>query len=244
MCTVSVITRPSGLRLVTNRDVPRSRSTAHPPTWREGGLHRAIWPTDPDGGGTWIGASQSGLVLCLLNLNPIPAPPADDSLTSRGVIIPDLIDHGDAASAMRALQDLDLGSFAPFRLIAADIVEGDVRVLEAEWHEALTSREHSTPACFVSSGLGDSRVLPRLPLFDDRVREGDAIAQDCFHRHQWPGRPEISVLMSRADARTVSITTVELTQLAEEALVHMSHEPVPDKTPAELAEGKSSIMPS
>lgn len=244
MCTVSVISRPSGLRLVTNRDVPRARSLSHPPTWREGGLHRAIWPTDPDGGGTWVGASQSGLVLCLLNLNPIPAPEPDATLTSRGVIIPDLIDHDDARRAVDALKSWDLRSFAPFRLIATDIADGQVRILEAQWHTELTLRQHSTPACFVSSGLGDDRVLPRLPLFDDNVREGDSIAQDRFHRHCWPGRPEISVLMSRSDARTVSITTVELTQVPEGALVHMSHEPVPDVTPVALAEPKSTIMPS
>jgi hypothetical protein len=39
---------------------------------------------------------------------------------------------------------------------------------------------------------------------------GPAVAQDAFHHHQWPGRGELSVLMSRADARTVSITTVEI----------------------------------
>lgn len=239
MCTVSIISRPSGFRLVTNRDVPRTRSASEPPTWRSG-MQRAIWPTDPDGGGTWVGASESGLVLCLLNLNPEPAPDLDTTLTSRGVIIPDLIDEGDARRAMDTLAGWDLTSFAPFRLVAADILEGAVRILEASWHDEFVWREHSVPACFVSSGLGDSKVLPRLPLFDECVRDGDTIAQDLFHRHRWPGRPEISVLMSREDARTVSITTVDLANLPEKTLIHMSHEPVPESVDA--TSDASSIM--
>jgi hypothetical protein len=35
-------------------------------------------------------------------------------------------------------------------------------------------------------------------------------AQACFHRHRWSARPEISVLMSRADARTVSRTQIDI----------------------------------
>jgi hypothetical protein len=35
-------------------------------------------------------------------------------------------------------------------------------------------------------------------------------AQDAFHRHAWPDQLHLSVCMSRADARTVSRTCVEL----------------------------------
>jgi hypothetical protein len=37
-------------------------------------------------------------------------------------------------------------------------------------------------------------------------------AQDAFHRHSWEGREHVSVQMSRAEARTVSRTTVELSR--------------------------------
>mgnify|MGYP005845548371 CR=1 FL=1 len=70
----------------------------------------------------------------------------------------------------------------------------------------------AVPGVWVSSGLGDDRVAPRVDLFEEGIA-GDgfgAAAQDRFHRHRWADRPEISVLMERADARTVSITTVEV----------------------------------
>jgi len=70
----------------------------------------------------------------------------------------------------------------------------------------------SAPGVWVSSGLGDDRVGPRLGLFERVVGNSalDPEAQDAFHRHRWGDRPEISVLMERAEARTVSITTVEV----------------------------------
>jgi hypothetical protein len=69
---------------------------------------------------------------------------------------------------------------------------------------------HGAPVCWASSGLGDSVVADRLPLFASMV-EGTptAAAQDAYHRHAWAGRGAASVWMSRADARTVSVTVVE-----------------------------------
>ena len=53
---------------------------------------------------------------------------------------------------------------------------------------------------------------PRRRLFD-QVFCADvdrAAAQDAFHRHVWPGKEYASVWMTRPEARTVSLTTVEL----------------------------------
>ena len=51
--------------------------------------------------------------------------------------------------------------------------------------------------------------LLRSELFARLVPAASPAAQDCFHAHRWPGAPGASVLMSREDAATVSITTVE-----------------------------------
>jgi hypothetical protein len=42
------------------------------------------------------------------------------------------------------------------------------------------------------------------------VRDPTARAQDAFHAHRWEGRGAESVDMAREDARTVSVTTVEV----------------------------------
>ena len=286
MCTVSIIgmtqpgargrSIPSGYRLVTNRDELRTRPLATPPRWHDAGmcvvprgeaLACALFPVDPAGGGTWVGASPSGVVLCLLNANPMPAPalPPRDELFSRGIIIPRLLgevaggaggaDREGLGAMMRALEAFELERFAPFRLVGVEPVRvGEnaadagtehagwgFRVREARWdrRELVCEEAEPGPACFVSSALGDPLVKPRLALFDAMVR-GDSeaaspaqpMAQDRFHRHRWPARPEISVLMSRPDARTVSMTTVEVLLApgmeTDDArpLVSMRYEPV------------------
>lgn len=233
MCTISIIPlratverggrEPfnSGFRIVCNRDEDRRRVSAGVPKWRaieRKGIPgaRAIWPMDMEAGGTWIAAGEHGLAMCLLNLNLEPPPDLRSlrGLKSRGLVIPELIGASSAGDAMNRLPTLKLGSFAPFRLVAIDGRTERPRIVEAIWNriELVVRSSGEGPACFASSGLGDSLVLPRLELFRDVVVNGEGEIgdrQDEFHRHQWPDRMEISVLMSREQARTVSITTIQ-----------------------------------
>ncbi len=245
MCTLSIIPLPdSGYRVVCNRDESRGRPAAAPPRWRtlDGSAFRALWPTDTQAGGTWIGAGAHGLTLALLNLNLDEPPdlPRIPGLLSRGLVIPALISQPDAPAAARALAHLSLSRFAPFRLVAVDIDPlGTLpRVIEAAWDRStLRFKEHvPVPACFASSGLGDHLVQCRLGLFHDLVVSAGATtqSQDRFHAHRWEDRPELSVLMSRADARTVSVSTVEARLGRPGADVRMGYTPVhePEPVPA------------
>lgn len=220
MCTLTVIPLFDegadivGFRLVTNRDEARWRPAAEPPILQPAGPRAAIWPVDPFAGGTWIGANDAGLVLSILNGNPHPPPklPPRSELTSRGHIIPVLLEEATAEAAFaRFEREFDIEAFAPFRLVAADFSG----VRSAVWDRA-RYHNHAAPrpsACYVSSGLGDHLVAPRLDLFAGFFRDSDAPTpdeQDAFHDHRWPDKPELSVRMSRPDARTVSRTTVEV----------------------------------
>lgn len=245
MCTVSVISMQSGAyRVVCNRDERWERADAAPPRWRRlAGGARAVWPEDRHAGGTWIAANDHGLTLVLLNLNPIPqrSLPPRDRLVSRGSIIPSLIGSTDGMCALDRLGGMELNDFAPFRLVAISAGRnGDeeyaVRVCIASWNgrSLRIQRECGVPACFVSSGLGDRRVAPRLGLFNALVRpvvSGEIAAvreaQDAFHRHTWKSRRNISVMMTRKDARTVSVTTVEVAPGGKGAGVEMKYRPVP-----------------
>ncbi len=244
MCTVSVIPLPgAGFRLVTNRDESRGRAAADPPEWRGPPTLpvRALWPTDTHAGGTWVAAAETGLALALLNVNV----PGAESATpragrrSRGLLIPSLIDARSTAEAADRLAAADLVRFDPFRLVAVQPdAEGVPRSLDARWDgEHLHLTAHGQAAiCFASSGLGDEVVLPRLPLFEELVVSSGPTpdAQDAFHAHRWPHRPEISVLMSRDAARTVSVTAVEVvpaprvTPRSGPWLVRMAYRPVPE----------------
>lgn len=260
MCTTSVIpiraagvatVQGIGFRIVCNRDEERRRVPASHPKWRaieRPGVPgaRAIWPMDMEGGGTWIAAAEHGLALCLLNLNP--EPPVNirgvSGLRSRGLVIPDLIGSEDSADAMRRLERMKLRGFAPFRLVAIDARSGRLNIAEAAWDRTtLVRRWHeSSAACFASSGLGDARVQCRLGLFDEILSGGEgtiADRQDEFHRHTWADRPEVSVLMSRAEARTVSIATVEAIPDGRGLWdVVMEYEPIRSDTAVEVPVGR------
>jgi hypothetical protein len=245
MCTLTFIAvdggagNPPGLRVVMNRDELRAREEALAPQWRElaggeggeGGM-RAIWPTDPVGGGTWIAANSAGMVLCLLNLNLEPKPELPAGLISRGQIIPRFVQAESGGQLLEALRGADLSRFAPFRLVVAPrATDHEVVVWECRWdREQLEVIKHERlPVCFVSSGLGDRVVQPRVELFKQRLAVVPTPEmQDRFHGHQWPGQGDVSVMMGREDARTVSVTTVEVGGAAGAPEVRMVYRPIPE----------------
>ncbi|MEM1183815.1 MAG: NRDE family protein [Planctomycetota bacterium] len=221
MCTLSVIAVDSGFRVVHNRDELRSRSEGESPVWHElpGGL-RAIYPTDPDAGGTWIAARNDGVVYAILNVNP--SAPGADRTVSRGRVILDLLSQP-ADAPLRHPESARMRSYRVVR-----VRRGSTQIL-VETHRSFGDASETTasplarPCAWASSGLGDDRVQPRIPLFSERVgAAASRIAQDDYHRHRWPDRPEISVLMTRDDARTTAITTIEV----DSDGVRMGYEPI------------------
>lgn len=171
-------------------------------------------PIDPSSGGTWIGANDAGLVICLLNGNPPRArPSATRKLESRGVIVPRLLANGDLATAAQRALDLEPTRFPEFRLLITDgcthcIVTSDGMAIDCVRYSV--ARE---PLLLTSSGLGDHVVQrPREALFKRMIggHHDPLEAQRRFHSHTWKGREHVSVLMSRPDARTVSQTAIDL----------------------------------
>lgn len=206
MCTLTAIPAGPGYRLAFNRDERPARAPALPPTV----TGRAVFPVDPESGGTWLAATDTGLSLAVLNGNPRRGAPA--GRVSRGRIIPGLLDATTPGEAVVRAAALALADYAPFRLVA---VGGGV-VADLRWDGSAAqtdSRPLDRPVLFTSSGLGDAVVTPpRTALFDELfAAPADwPAAQDAFHRHAWPGREHLSVNMRRAGARTVSFAVVEV----------------------------------
>lgn len=212
MCTVTIIPTPGGFRLATNRDERKTRPLAIPPAERSFGPRRAVCPTDPVGGGTWVAATEAGMAFTVLNGNPSPMPamPPREFLVSRGLIIPSIATAPSISGAVALTENLPLERLAPFRLVICD----GRTIVEAWWarEELSLQRRALTPSCWVSSGLGDHLVQVRHPLFREVVVDAGASpeAQDAFHAHRWADNPRFSVLMEREDARTVSRTVVDV----------------------------------
>ncbi|MEX0876930.1 MAG: NRDE family protein [Phycisphaerales bacterium] len=240
MCTVSIVPTSSGYRVLHSRDEQRTRAPEIPPAWRDlpGGL-RACWPTDPDAGGTWVGARDDGLFLGILNLN-LPKedldPDRPDPTISRGLVIPELMESATLRDAVDRLERMQLRGMKPFRLLLAASGENGPAIHAVARFDAMDltmpvdPSPLDAPLCLASSGLGDHLVQRRLPLFDEMVRPDPTPEnQRRFHWHQWPDKPEYSVMMSRAAARTSSVTTVEVQKGKEPVVLY---DPIPINDPA------------
>jgi hypothetical protein len=235
VCTVTVVPRASGFRIVCNRDERLSRPPAEPPAVRRVAGLTTVWPEDPLSGGTWIGANDAGLVMVLLNRTPGSRSLVADRIGraatprqhSRGTIIPLLLGLDCLASVLNRAAALPAAEFEPFTLLV--IKSSQIAVVRNTGARTIVrSGILSRPLMFTSSSLGDDLVeRPRRELFARLVAAPAAPlpGQAAFHRHRWPGRPEISVCMRRRDAATVSRTLVDVDVFRPEVVLRYT--PVP-----------------
>jgi hypothetical protein len=223
MCTLTVIQTGSAgdrrVRIECNRDESRLRPPARPPEMRTCGERQVLMPVDPVSNGTWIGLSDAGLAAVLMNVYIAQAEavveilPRQQPPVSRGTIIPHVLAADGLADAIARFELLSPQDFEPFRLILIDRSRWVGIVWAAEQLAIGSPKPLDAPLFFTSSGLGDEIVAnPRRELFAAMLRTGADLpaAQDAFHRHVWPGREFASVWMTRAEARTQSITWCEL----------------------------------
>lgn len=248
MCTVTIVPLIRALhgepavRLVCNRDELRTRPIARPPEIRTYRARRAILPIDPASDGTWVAVNDAGLILTLLNVNPLRDPsapmPSRDGLRSRGTIIPSLLDCSTFDVCASRADAIEARAFPPFRLVIA----GENRVAEFIGDGRCVRRGAEAsidrPLFFTSSGLGDHLVDgPRRDLFAEVFRTGRPAewpgAQETFHGHVWPDRPHLSVCMSRAEAWTVSRTVVT-SDMRSVRLDYWAGQPTPGTAPESI----------
>jgi len=213
MCTVTIVPHREGFRLVCNRDELDTRPASTAPERHEIPPRVATYPTDPLSGGTWIGVNDKGLAMTILNRTDT-AGAERLAPRSRGLIVPSLLGHDLARAAVAAAGGLDPAAYEPFHLVVTDgtgagLVSSDGGETSTHWFSL------DRPLLFTSSGLGDALVEgPRRRLFEQMVLEAEDSwldGQSRFHRHRWPDRPELSVWMKRAGARTVSRSLIDVT---------------------------------
>jgi hypothetical protein len=239
MCTLTVIQTGAGgdrcVRIECNRDESRLRPPARPPEQRTCGERQVLLPVDPVSEGTWFGVSDAGLAAVLMNVYIVQAEavveivPRQQPAVSRGTIIPHVLAADGLADALARFEQLDPHNFEPFRLILIDRSHWVEIVWAADQLAIGSQKPVDAPLFFTSSGLGDEIVAnPRRKLFEEMLhRDADLpAAQDAFHRYVWPGREFASVWMTRAEARTQSITWCEIA--AREVLMRYASRDVGD----------------
>ncbi len=244
VCTVTFVPDArGGFILATNRDESPERGEARPPEVFDHGPGRVLAPRDADAGGTWVLATDGGVVLCILNGDGEPLGPLPDDLRSRGLLVMDLAVDPDPAVIADTLRrgwiERRLHT-RPFKLLVAVPGGGaagavsPAGLLRFDWDGAtLRERWLSGPQVAVSSTWmrvnvtavregAFAQLRPRLGVLTRAPGAAVLAAVEAFQASHAPGAPDgdaYSVCMHRDDARTVSSTTV----IVEPARVRMRY---------------------
>ena len=195
--------------MVCNRDERIARTPALSPAWQTTGVRSMLAPIDTEGGGTWIGVNDAGIVAVLLNRSISLQRPG---MRTRGDIVPRLLAADTLQRLVEGARGIDPFAFNPFRAVA---LHGRGLVIAASDGARLTIDTWMLDAArmFTSSSLGDDEAeRRRAPLFATLVeRARDPLrGQRAFHDHRWRACPAFSVRMARGDARTVSRSVIDL----------------------------------
>ena len=193
-----------------NRDESRTRSEATAPEVRsfprdeESDEARWISCIDPDGGGTWLAVNDSGLCVGLLNFydgKTIP-PRSGASFTSRGKLV------SEGAAQLKSVDEVDSwlrgrvkdNPYRPFVFVALDA--SDETVLRWGANQ-LETRDADLP--LTTSSFSTAEVIAERRRYFHEIGGGEKF--HCWHDQE---RPAFSALMSRDDAKTVSLSRIEI----------------------------------
>jgi hypothetical protein len=169
MCTVVLLLRPGHpwpLLLAANRDEMLSRP------WRPPAAH---WPDRPGvvagldelAGGSWLGVNDEGVVAAVLNRRHSLGPA--EGMRSRGELVLEALDHGDAAEAANALAALDPRAYRSFNLVVADN-SGAFWLRHSGPEAARIEKFEVEPGCsmvtaYDCNDVASARIADNLPRF-------------------------------------------------------------------------------
>lgn len=205
-----------------NRDENITRGKASPPAVTDDRSTRALYPRDVEGG-TWIAASDSGIAFALLNWND--ADRLHSRTSTRGSVIPALLNTVSTSDAKPTLNNLELQGILPFRLIG--LFPAEKQIVEWRWNQ--NSLEHAvfswSQQQWCSSSLSDKQATTRRGLSHARaLDEADRGSVNWLRRlhasHDEEERP-LSTCVHRMDVKTVSYTEFICTP----EVVHCSYLP-------------------
>ena len=214
MCTVTFWPRRGGYRLAMNRDEQWTRPTSLPPSPSSRGDRILLAPSEP-GGGTWIGLRDDGAAFALVNWYSCPVSHPNAS-TSRGLVVPLLLEHGEPDGTPGDLEFLCRRGMRPFRVIG--LFPGSERLREWRWDGTLLSEERHPweSRQWISSGKDESTALRIRGIEFERRRQeigsGSLGWLRSLHGSHTPERGAFSHCVHREDAGTVSYTEIAVTQ--------------------------------
>ncbi len=232
MCTVSHCLAPHRLLVTMNRDERRERPAESPPRLHNGPFPW-IGPTDGEGGGSWIGVNSRGTVACLLNGYPT-ADLGSKANRSRGGIIPQLLEQGDAGPALEWLsRRFDPTPYQPFKLLVYSTARGEALVWDGEGGVRACGAFPSGWGLVTSSSWRQSDVVGwRREKFERWAKDPQFNGLlPTFNLLREAGKEWWSPLVSRDRSATRSVTQVEVRNGLEGGWIELRYWPRPFDEP-------------
>ncbi|TGK29851.1 NRDE domain protein [Leptospira yasudae] len=216
MCTAIIYRNPERkiFGLGFNRDESVKRKPSLAPTKIGNGPVYAIAPLDGDYGGTWIGASSSGEIFCLLNFYEATLKLLRNP-TSRGLLVRSCLLSEVKPELLKADE---LSNFYPFKLVRITLEKTEIFVWDG--NEFSRSADTSTFQILGSSFTqGPKAQVSREAVFQENYRpkilpnaeEFLALSKNFLTSHL-PEKGALSPCMHRRDAHTVSKTEIVFTE--------------------------------
>ena len=229
MCTLSWRLEGSTLDVFFNRDEQKSRVAARPAHfWPD---YQAIFPVDPQGGGTWLAVTTTGSVFALLNnyqasnaRKGVLEEHTSQPLLSRGLVITMLLQElqarlsfdplatmtGSSAQASaigHCLGSLPLCAFQPFTLVCLSPGES---AQAFDWDgQQLTTFQPTSPVISSAVELANVRAQ-RIEAYPGTDAAVSQLLQ--YHGSHLPVPGACSVCMHREDAHTVSFSHLQVNE--------------------------------
>lgn len=210
MCTVTYIPLGDKILLTSNRDEKGIRKKAILPSVSVFNQATLLFPKDAQAGGTWIGASETGTTMVLLNGGFIKHEPAAEYRKSRGLIFLDLLSE---KKALPAFKKMNLIGIEPFTLVIWE----DHQLHECRWsgEEKYTrALDIAQPHIWSSVTLYTANIIHKREQWFKNWLEANprpSIAEvRKFHLFGGEGDLENDIRMNRNNTMfTVSITSIE-----------------------------------
>lgn len=210
MCTVTYIPMENtGFMLTHNRDESVKRRIATPPVVREINGIDHVFPVDPVGKGTWIGASATGRVASLLNGGRKPHRHEPPYRHSRGLVIPAYFSY---PSFIEFFNDYDFEGLEPFTLLVFE--QGNVfETVMDEDRVEFRKLNSFKPVIYTSTTLytPQSRARKEELFFDWYSTNRDFMKETTldFHRKNvYENEPDELKLVGDHILKTVSISSI------------------------------------
>jgi len=229
MCTLWAVQSQHGLWCGFNRDESLLRGRAQPPSLRSvtdaltGQPVAVIAPTDIDAGGTWLAASDRGMVVAMLNNYTAPSQQAEEPVRSRGLLPLDLLAYATPLQAVRWLQGqtallrhtrpFEAALLAPRHSLQRLVWDGqDLQLEERVLPAVLASSGWRVPEVRAAREAAFPQVIKALQAVMN-VQQASAVLQQAAADHT-PGRAERATCLHGFVSRTVSHTQVLVSDAA------------------------------